>query len=169
MINRIVWLAPLVVVSALAMPAHGQTEKPPFAFQSGQAIYVVSITTDGKADFRAESEVTNAFQKKKTFKLADSLAVADFVFVLVGEYTREFTDSDRRNSEVVMTTAMGIALTPGSYRQHKGDLEALRGAALWKELFTTGGWSGLTIINGRSTLPKKVVNKFHDAVVLKKK
>ena len=139
-------------------------------FRHNQTAYIVAFKGDGRPDFTAESEVTKAFKnkKKKAFKLTNRLQESDFVFVLFGDYTRPRDFMDRGESGEIMTGAAAMAMTPQDYTLHKGDLEALRGASVWRELVSSGGWGGMTIVNGRSRLPKKAVDKFHKSALKKK-
>lgn len=165
MTKRVLYLIAFAIASALTTLADGQTEKTAFTFQPGQAVYVVSFRNDGKPDLTAESEVWKAFEKKKVFKLVGKQEEADYVFVLYTDYTRPHDFLDRGSAGELMTGAVAMALTRDSYNLHKGDLEALRAAALWQILASQGRM--VTIINGRSTLARKAVDKFHKSVLKK--
>jgi hypothetical protein len=167
MIKRIIWLMAFVMAPVLPVQAHDQAEKPASTFRPGQSVYIVAFRNDGKPDLTAEVEVKKAFEKQKAFKYADKLETADYVFVLYADYThpRDYMDRYGAAGEI-MTGAVAMALSRESYSQRKGDLEALRAAALWKELFSQGRM--VSLVNGRSTLPKNIVNKFHKDVLGKK-
>lgn len=160
----------LLLVSAAVATAESRTGDPTLQFRRDQTAYIVAFKGDGRPDFTAESEVTKAFEKKKAFRLTNRLQESDFVFVLFGDYTRprEFIHRDLGESGEIMTGAAAMAMTPQDYTLHKGDLEALRGAAVWRELVSSGGWGGMTIVNGRSRLPKKAADKFHKSALKKK-
>ena len=168
MFKRIASISVLLLVSAAELTAETTTGEPTLQFRQDQTAYIVAFKGDGKPDFTAESEVTKAFKKKKAFKLTNRLMESDFVFVLFGDYTRPRNFTDHGESGEIMTGAAAMAMTPQDYTLHKGDLEGLRGAAVWRELVSSGGWGGMTVVNGRSRLPKKAVDKFHKAVSKKK-
>ena len=88
---------------------------------------------------------------------------ADFVFALFGEYTQGRISLTE--SALVMTSTVGMVIGREDYRTHKGNREALRGVAVWRETISSGGLVGARIVNGRSTLPGNVVGRFHDAVL----
>lgn len=150
------------------------------AFRRGQKVYVIAYTIAANPDLTATVEVAKAFDKMKAFERTDKLEGADFVFVLfadyntvrmppVGENDEKVLTIDRDGirygpqREELMTAAAVVATTPDEFREHKTDLEALREGSLWTELVSTG--RGLTIVDGRTKLPKKAVEKFHEAAL----
>jgi hypothetical protein len=157
-------VAVLTAVPAFTMPAEGQSTTP-LTFERGQAVYVVAFTNDGKADLTAETELAREFEKDKIFKPAQRLEDSSFVFALFADY--QITERGR-STETIMTSAVAMALAPDDYRTHRGDMEALRGAAAWRELVSNGGWRGVSIVNGRSSLAGRAVDRFNDMALKKK-
>ena len=125
-----------VIIILAAATGNGQS-KPP-VLHSGQSVYIVafrfspsSIVVDGAQvdpqreninyELGAEREVRKRFEEWGSFRVADKLSEADFVFLVHLEFN----------------SAEGLAIPVEAYQQHfkeKFDLDALRDAALGRYL-----------------------------------
>jgi hypothetical protein len=133
--KRIYTLAVLIALTTLAASsASGQSATSPFAFRTGQSMYIVAyrqtqlpLTTGQEEvtlsqreyldyDLDAERKVRKRIEEWQFFRVADKPSEADFIFLV---------NLDESSIE-------GLALPFEAYRQHfkeKFDLDALREAA----------------------------------------
>lgn len=135
----------------LPAAAQSQPEVAQLTFNPGQKVYVTAYGAKGQLDTYLEERLQKAFEKQPVFKLARKLSEADFVFVAYGGYNGEY-----------LRNLTGFILTPGQYAGAKGDLDALREAALWTEQVKTGWNVYPEILSGR------LVKTFHEQIAGKK-
>jgi hypothetical protein len=153
------YLAIVAVLLVLASKASAQES----AFKTGQAVYVVAVKSSKEPDLSTERKLKDEFEKQKSFRIATSLQSADFVFLMVVEY--EFNQVMFNNIGAGVEDVKSVAafvVSPGEYAQHKANLNNLRDKALWQTSENNNA-------RRTSNLPKKVVNKFHEDVAMKKR
>lgn len=137
--KRSSYLAPalaFVIIILAAGPGNGQSNPP--ALHSGQSVYIVAfrftpspIVVDGAQvdtqreninyELGAEREVRKRIEEWGSFKVAEKLSEADFVFLVHLEFN----------------SLEGLAIPVEAYNQHfkdKFDLDALRDAAFGRYL-----------------------------------
>lgn len=153
------YIAVVAVLIVLASAASAQES----AFKTGQAVYIVAVKSSKEPDLSTERKLKDEFEKQKSFKIATSLQSADFVFLMIVEY--EFNQVMFNNigagvEDVKSVTA--FVVSPGEYTQHKANFNNLREKALWQTSENNNA-------RRTSNLPKKVVNKFHEDVAMKKR
>ena len=131
-------LLALVIIILSAGASHAQSNPQPFAFRSGQSMYIVAfcivhtpivldeVQVDRQREYinnnlDAERKVRKRIEEWQYFKVAEKLSDADFVFLV------NLDDS----------SVEGLAIPAEAYRQHfkeKFDLDALRDAAYGRYL-----------------------------------
>jgi len=132
-------------------------------FKPGQSVYVVAVKSNGQPDLATESKLKEEFQKQKAFKVATSLQSADLVFLMYVEYeyNQLAAGGVGIGSEDIKSVA-AFVVPPAIYTEHKANLDSLRDKALWQISQNNNHWRS----NG---LPKKIVQKFHQAIAGKKR
>ncbi|OFW41080.1 MAG: hypothetical protein A3J28_15805 [Acidobacteria bacterium RIFCSPLOWO2_12_FULL_60_22] len=139
-----------------------------FRFSPEQSVYVVAVETSSrelsstKANLEIERFAKDQFRKERKFKIAPSLALADFVFFIL-------YDSDSRDMD-----ELAIVCLPSDYKEHGSDLDKLRTVALWqsdshfkrgRNAALAGATMGMSAIFHRPSVSKGLVKKFHKEVL----
>jgi hypothetical protein len=138
LIRRIVFMRCLLtIVLTLAIcpiaTAYQDSSKGEFEFKVGQSAYVVAIKSNGSPNFAVEQKLRKEFKSKKAFKLASSLASADFVFVMYIEYEyNQVTVSGVGIGSEDIKSASAFVVLPAAYSQFKTNLDNLRDGAIWQ-------------------------------------
>jgi hypothetical protein len=146
------YLSVAAVVLAVTSAAFAQEH----TFKPGQVVYVVALKSNGQPDFSTENNLKQEFEKQKTFKVANSLQSADFVFLMYVQY-QNVELSDIGYEEI--KGAAAYAVSRDVYTEHKTSLDGLRDNAQWQIS------QGAGVFPGR--LPKKIVRKFHEDTLKK--
>jgi hypothetical protein len=154
----------LLVMAAYLVYGQMPPGKLEFQFRKEQFVYVVGAEslsrnlTITSANLELERKAKEQFRKEKVFRIAKTLAEADFVFFILIDSNSDVADE------------IALAILPSDYKDQGTSLDTLRAKAIWQETAhfkrgrnaaLAGATIGLSGIFHRPSVSKGLVKKFH--------